>query len=124
MYQELEVGGEGGAWMISCILTTLYVRYLEDVPRRQLEMRCVEERCGSLICAGLPSAFVVLLKGVGEITEGRGELPIGDLANKLHKNWHRIRPVYYFIASVIQKELLHEERGCPVERQEDWDTTG
>lgn len=44
------------------------MRYLEDVLRKQLEMRCAEERCGSLIwgsfsqCAGLPSAFVAWLR--------------------------------------------------------------
>lgn len=30
MYQELDIGGEG-AWMLSCILAILYLRYLRDV---------------------------------------------------------------------------------------------
>lgn len=49
-------------------------------------------------CVCVPSAFITLLKGVGEITEGRCELPLGDLESKLQESWRHIRLVDYCIS--------------------------
>lgn len=63
-------------WVVSCILSILYLRYLGDMHKRQLgrSIWCSEEGCEFLIwdspsqCVCVPSTFIALPKEMGEVT--------------------------------------------------------